>query len=73
VTEYSLARQRLGKHCLKAGIATAAEVNLLGNGTQTPVSTATDINKGIPVTMNRITEDNKLLDMVTSIPTAWQL
>jgi hypothetical protein len=27
------ARQRLGKHGLKAGIAAEAEVNLLGNGT----------------------------------------
>jgi hypothetical protein len=31
VTEYSIARQRLGKLCLKAGIAVEAEVNLLGN------------------------------------------
>jgi hypothetical protein len=30
-------RQRLGKHGLKTGIAAEAEVNLLGNGTQTPV------------------------------------
>jgi hypothetical protein len=28
------ARQRLGEHGLKAGIAAEAEVNLLGNGTQ---------------------------------------
>jgi hypothetical protein len=27
-------RQRLGKHCLKAGIAAEAEVNLLGNGNE---------------------------------------
>jgi hypothetical protein len=44
------ARQRLGKHCLRAGIAAEAEVNMLGSGTQTTVSPATDINKGIPVT-----------------------
>jgi hypothetical protein len=51
-------RQRLGKHGQKVGIATEAEVNLLGNGTQTPVSSATNINKGIPVTTNRVIEDN---------------
>jgi hypothetical protein len=56
VTCISIARQRLGKHKLKARIAAEAEVNLLGNGTQTPVSAATNINKGIPVTTNRITE-----------------
>jgi hypothetical protein len=43
---------------LKAGIAAEAEVNFLGNGTQTSVSSATNINKGVPVTTNRITEDN---------------
>jgi hypothetical protein len=58
VTCISSARQRLGKHGLKAGIAAEAEVNLLGNGTQTPVSAATNINKGIPMTTNRVTEDN---------------
>jgi hypothetical protein len=50
----SPARQWLSKHGLKTGM----EVNLLGNGTQTPVSAATNINKGIPVTTNRITEDS---------------
>jgi hypothetical protein len=47
---YIRARQRLGKHGLKAGIAAEAEVKLLRNGKQTPVSAATNINKGIPVT-----------------------
>jgi hypothetical protein len=47
----------LSKHGLKAGIAAEAEVYLLGNGTKTPVSAATYIIKGIPVTTNRITED----------------
>jgi hypothetical protein len=56
--EISIARQRLGKHGLKAGTAAEAEVYLLGNGTQTPVSAGTNINKCIPVTTNRITEDN---------------
>jgi hypothetical protein len=51
-------RQRLCKYGLKARIAAKAEVNLLGNGTQTPLSMATNINKGIPVTANRVTEDN---------------
>jgi hypothetical protein len=35
VTHMTPARQRLGKLGLKAGIAAEAEVNLLGNGTQT--------------------------------------
>jgi hypothetical protein len=39
------ARQRLGKQGLKAGIAAEVEVNFLGNGTQIPVSAATNINK----------------------------
>jgi hypothetical protein len=39
-------------------MAGEAEVNLLGNGTQTSVSAATNINKEIPVKTNRITEDN---------------
>jgi hypothetical protein len=39
-------------------MAAGAEVNLLGNGTQTPVSVTTNINKDIPMTTNRITEDN---------------
>jgi hypothetical protein len=30
--EQSIARQRLGKHCLKARITEEGEVNLLGNG-----------------------------------------
>jgi hypothetical protein len=54
----TIARKRLGKHCLKAGIIAEAEVNLPGNGMQTPVSAAADINKGIPMTTNRVTEDN---------------
>jgi hypothetical protein len=45
-------------HGLKARIAAKAEVNLLGNSKQTPVSAATNFNKGIPVTTNRITEEN---------------
>jgi hypothetical protein len=52
------ARQRLGKHCLKAGIAGGAEVTSLGNGDLAPFSAETNINKDIPVTTNRITEDN---------------
>jgi hypothetical protein len=58
VTHITPARQRLGKHGLKVGIATETEVNLLGNGRKTPVSAATDINKSIPMTTNRVTEDN---------------
>jgi hypothetical protein len=57
VTHMTPARQRLDNHCLKAGIAAEADVNLLGNGTRTPVSAATEINKGIPVTSDRVTED----------------
>jgi hypothetical protein len=56
--EKSIVRQRLGKHSLKAGITAEAEVNLLGNGTQTSVSAAKNINKSIPVTINRITTDS---------------
>jgi hypothetical protein len=56
--ETSTAKQRLGKHCLKAGIAAEAEVSLLGKGSLEPVSVTTNINKGIPLTINRITEDN---------------
>jgi hypothetical protein len=56
--EQSIARQRLGKHDLKVKIAAEAEVKLLGNGMQTTVSAATNINKGIPVITNRITEGN---------------
>jgi hypothetical protein len=38
-------------NCLNAGIAaTAEQFNLLGKGTQTPVSAATNINKDIPMT-----------------------
>jgi hypothetical protein len=62
------ARQQLGKHVskvtlstteesLKAGIA-EAEANLLGNGTQTPVSAGTNVNEGIPLTTNKMAEDN---------------
>jgi hypothetical protein len=47
---WPFARQRIGKHCLKAGIAAEAEVILLGNGSLAPVSAATNINKNIPVT-----------------------
>jgi hypothetical protein len=43
---------------MKAGIAAEAEVNLLGNGSTATVSAETNINKDIPVTTNRITEDN---------------
>jgi hypothetical protein len=58
MTHINPARKRLGKHCLKVGIAAEAEVNFLGNGSQTPVSAATDINKGIPMTTNRVIQDN---------------
>jgi hypothetical protein len=47
--------------------AAEAEVNLLGNGTQTSVTEATNFNKGIHLKTNRITGDNYLFDMVTSI------
>jgi hypothetical protein len=70
VTEYYIARQRLGKYGLKSGVAAEAEVNFLGNSTQTPVSVATNINKAIPMTTNRITEDNLMFDMVTYIRAA---
>jgi hypothetical protein len=65
--------QRIRKHCLKTGLATEAEVNFLGKDMQTPVSAATNINKDIHVTTNRITEDNLLLGMVTDIRAAWQI
>jgi hypothetical protein len=58
VKEKSIAKQRLCKRGLKAGIAAEAEVNLLGNGMQTPVSAARNVNKGIPLTTSRITENN---------------
>jgi hypothetical protein len=59
VTEYDqFPRQRLGKHCLKAGIAAEAEVVLLGNGLLARDSAAMNISKGIPVRTNRITEAN---------------
>jgi hypothetical protein len=58
VTEYSIPRQRLGKHGLEAGITVEVEINLLGNGKQTPFPAATNINKGIPVITNRIIEDS---------------
>jgi hypothetical protein len=53
VTCISITRLRLGKHNLKARISAEEEVNLLGNGMQTSVSAATNINKGIPVTTNK--------------------
>jgi hypothetical protein len=37
----------------KTGIAAEVEVNLQGNGTQTPVSAATNINKDILETTNK--------------------
>jgi hypothetical protein len=40
MTNMTIAKQRLGKHRLKAGIATQAEVHLLGNGSL--ISTITD-------------------------------
>jgi hypothetical protein len=40
---------------LKAEIEAEAEVDLLGNGTQTPVPVATNINKDIPVTTDNNT------------------
>jgi hypothetical protein len=52
------ARQRLGKYCVNAGIAAESGINLLGNGTQKLVFVATNIDKCIPVTRNRITVDN---------------
>jgi hypothetical protein len=45
-------RERLGKHCLKAGIKAEAEVDLLDNGT------CFRFDKSIPVKRNRITGDN---------------
>jgi hypothetical protein len=39
-------------------MAAEAEVNLLSNGTQTTFSAATNINKGIPMTTNRVREEN---------------
>jgi hypothetical protein len=58
---------------LKTGIAAEAEVILLGNGLLAPVPAATDNNKDIPMTTNRITKDNKLFDMVTCIRATWQM
>jgi hypothetical protein len=58
VTEQSIAKQRLGKHWLKAWITSEGEVNLLGNGSLAPVFAATNINKDIAITTNRITEGN---------------
>jgi hypothetical protein len=43
---------------MKARIAAEAEANLLGNGSLLPVSAATNINKDIPMTTNRITQEN---------------
>jgi hypothetical protein len=45
--------QRLGKHCIRTGIIAEAEVILLGNGWLAPVSAATNVNKGIPVTTQK--------------------
>jgi hypothetical protein len=50
--------QRLGKLCLKAGIAAGNEVNLIGNGSLAAVSAARNINKDIPMKTNIITENN---------------
>lgn len=50
--------EQLGKHGLKSGTAAEAEVNFLDNGTRTPVSAATNINRNIPMKTNRITEAN---------------
>jgi hypothetical protein len=47
--------------------------HLLDNGSLATVCGATNINKDIPMTTKRITEDNELFDMVTYIRTAWQL
>jgi hypothetical protein len=52
------AMQRLGKHGVKAGILTEAEVNLLGNGTQTHFPAATNIYKVISLITDRIIGDN---------------
>jgi hypothetical protein len=71
--EQSIARQRLVEHCLKYRITAEAEVNLLTNGTQTPVSAVTNINKEIPAKTDRTTEDNLLFDMVTFSRVAWQV
>jgi hypothetical protein len=54
-------------------MAGEADVNLLGNGTQTFVSAATNINKGIPMTTDGIAEKEEPFDMVTYIWAAWQL
>jgi hypothetical protein len=45
-------------HCIQVGIAAEGEVNLLGNGTQTSVSEATNFNKSIPAETNRATEES---------------
>jgi hypothetical protein len=55
VTHISPARQRLGKHSLKAGIIAEKEGYLLGNGTK---STCFRGNEGIPMTTKRIREEN---------------
>jgi hypothetical protein len=68
-----IARHRIRKQVLKAGIATEVEVNFLGNGMKLPVPAATNINKGTSVTTNRITEDSYLFDLVIYIQAAWQL
>jgi uncharacterized membrane protein YoaK (UPF0700 family) len=52
MTHMTLARQQLGKQCLKAGIIAEAEVNLLGIGMQNACFRG---NEGIPVTTNRVT------------------
>jgi hypothetical protein len=73
VTHMTPARLRLCKHGLKVGKAAETEVNLIGNGTQTPVSVATNINKGILVKTNGITECSLLFDMANCIRAAWKL
>jgi hypothetical protein len=46
---WSFARQRLGKHLLKGGIAIEVEVHLLRNGSLARVPASTNITKDIPV------------------------
>jgi hypothetical protein len=51
----TLARQRLNKHCLKAGIIEGAEVNLLDNSLQNICFRG---NEGIPVITKKRREEN---------------
>jgi hypothetical protein len=65
VTELSVVMERFSKHDQKAGIAAEYVVNFLGNGMQTSVSAARNINNFIPVVTNGKAEDNYLFDLLT--------